>query len=161
MTTICKPCGLKLIWPWRHLILLTRTAMEQIGNQTQTTIGTNAPAAASQTKQLPIWKQRTEKGYTGDKVCKVCGYTVKGKEIPVSGTTKPTNPTKPDGNTDVTSPKTGDNSNLALWFAVLFISCSGVIGVTVYSRCRKLNKRWQRKERTHCEKVKKAYEEKV
>ncbi len=55
----------------------------------------------------------TEKGYTGDKVCKVCGYTVKGKEIPVSGTTKPTNPTKPDGNTDVTSPKTGDNSNLA------------------------------------------------
>ena len=74
----------------------------------------------------------TEKGYTGDKVCKVCGYTVKGKEIPVSGTTKPTNPTKPDGNTDVTSPKTGDNSNLALWFAVLFISCS---------RCRKLNKR--------------------
>lgn len=83
----------------------------------------------------------TEKGYTGDKVCKVCGYTVKGKEIPVSGTTKPTNPTKPDGNTDVTSPKTGDNSNLALWFAVLFISCGGVIGVTVYSRRRKLNKR--------------------
>ena len=82
-----------------------------------------------------------EKGYTGDKVCKVCGYTVKGKEIPVSGTTKPTNPTKPDGNTDVTSPKTGDNSNLALWFAVLFISCGGVIGVTVYSRRRELNKR--------------------
>jgi len=81
----------------------------------------------------------TEKGYTGDKVCKVCGYTVKGKEIPVSGTTKPTNPTKPDGNTNVTSPKTGDNSNLALWFAVLFISCGGVIGVTVYSRRRKLN----------------------
>ena len=83
----------------------------------------------------------TEKGYTGDKVCKVCGYTVKGKEIPVSGTTKPTNPTKLDGNTDVTSPKTGDNSNLALGFAELFISCGGVIGVTVYSRRRKLNKR--------------------
>lgn len=83
----------------------------------------------------------TEKGYTGDKVCKVCGYTVKGKEISASGTTKPTNPTKPDENTDVTSPKTGDNSNLALWFAVLFISCGGVIGVTVYSRHRKLNKR--------------------
>ena len=83
----------------------------------------------------------TEKGYTGDKVCKVCGYTVKGKEIPASGTTKPTNPTKPDGNTDVTSPKTGDNSNLALWFAVLFISFGGVIGVTVYSKRRNLNKR--------------------
>lgn len=83
----------------------------------------------------------TEKGYTGDKVCKVCGYTVKGKEIPASGTTKPTNPPKPDGNTDVTSPKTGDNSNLALWFAVLFISCGGVIGVTVYGKRRRLNKR--------------------
>ena len=83
----------------------------------------------------------TEKGYTGDKVCKVCGYTVKGKEIPASGTTKPTNPTKPDENTDVTSPKTGDNSNLALWFAVLFISCGGVIGVTVYGKRRRLNKR--------------------
>ena len=37
------------------------------------------------------------------------------------------------------TPQTGDNSNLALWFAVLFISCGGVIGVTVYSRRRKLN----------------------
>lgn len=83
----------------------------------------------------------TEKGYTGDKVCKVCGYTVKGKEIPASGTTKPTNPPKPDGNTDVTSPKTGDNSNIAIWFAVLFISCGGVIGVTVYGKRRRLNKR--------------------
>ena len=83
----------------------------------------------------------TEKGYTGDKVCKVCGYTVKGEEIPAVGTTKPANPTKPDENKDVTSPQTGDNSNLALWFAVLFISCGGVIGVTVYSKRRKLNKR--------------------
>lgn len=83
----------------------------------------------------------TEKGYTGDKVCKVCGYTIKGEEIPATGTAKPTNPTKPDGNTDVTSPQTGDNSNLVLWFAILFISCGGVIGVTVYSRRRKLNKR--------------------
>lgn len=83
----------------------------------------------------------TEKGYTGDKVCKVCGYTIKGEEIPATGTAKPTNPTKPDGNTDVTSPQTGDNSNLALWFAILFISCGGVIGVTVYSKRRNLNKR--------------------
>lgn len=83
----------------------------------------------------------TEKGYTGDKVCKVCGYTVKGKEIPASGTTKPTNPTKPDGNTDVTSPKTGDNSNIAIWFVVLFVSFGGVVGCTVYGRRRKLNKR--------------------
>ena len=31
-----------------------------IGNQTQTTIGTNAPAAASQTKQLTIWKTKLD-----------------------------------------------------------------------------------------------------
>lgn len=80
----------------------------------------------------------TEKGYTGDKVCKVCGYTIKGEEISATGDT---NTTKPSGNTDVTSPQTGDNSNIAIWFAVLFISCGGVIGVTVYSRHRKLNKR--------------------
>lgn len=82
----------------------------------------------------------TEKGYTGDKVCKVCGYTVKGKEIPVSGTTKPTNPTKPDGNTDVTSPKTGDNSNLWLWFAVLFLSAGMLIGTSAYSKKKKYSK---------------------
>ena len=80
----------------------------------------------------------TEKGYTGDKVCKVCGYTIKGEEISATGDT---NTTKPSGNTDATSPQTGDNSNIAIWFAVLFISCGGVIGVTVYSRHRKLNKR--------------------
>lgn len=60
--------------------------------------------------------------------------------------TKPTegdkaDTTTPTGGKDTTSPQTGDNSNLALWFAVLFISCGGVIGVTVYSRHRKLNKR--------------------
>lgn len=58
--------------------------------------------------------------------------------------TKPTegdkaDTTTPTGGKDTTSPQTGDNSNLALWFAVLFISCGGVIGVTVYSRRRKLN----------------------
>ena len=58
--------------------------------------------------------------------------------------TKPTegdkaDTTTPTGGKDTTSPQTGDNSNLALWFAVLFIFCGGVIGVTVYSRRRKLN----------------------
>lgn len=60
--------------------------------------------------------------------------------------TKPTegdkaDTTTPTGGKDTTSPQTGDNSNLALWFAVLFISCSGVITYAVYSRRRKLNKR--------------------
>lgn len=52
-----------------------------------------------------------------------------------------TDTTTPTGGKDTTSPQTGDNSNLALGFAILFISCGGVIGVTVYSRRRKLNKR--------------------
>lgn len=60
--------------------------------------------------------------------------------------TKPTegdkaDTTTPTGGKDTTSPQTGDNSNLARWFAVLFISCSGVITCAVYSRRRKLNKR--------------------
>lgn len=80
----------------------------------------------------------TEKGYTGDKVCKVCGYTIKGEEISATGDT---NTTKPSGNTDAKSPQTGDNSNIAIWFAVLFIFCGGVIGVTVYGKRRRLNKR--------------------
>lgn len=42
-------------------------------------------------------------------------------------------------NTDATSPQTGDNSNIAIWFAVLFVSFGGVVGCTVYGRRRKLN----------------------
>lgn len=70
----------------------------------------------------------TEAGYTGDKVCKVCGYTVTGREIIATGGTS--NPEKPDenpsnpgtgGNSETGSngneggsPSTGDNSSLAL-----------------------------------------------
>ena len=79
----------------------------------------------------------TEKGYTGDKVCKVCGYTVKGEEIPATGNT---NTTKPNGNTDVTSPKTGDNSNIALWFALMSASILGVGATLLYGRKHKFNR---------------------
>ena len=44
-------------------------------------------------------------------------------------TAKPTN-----------SPKTGDNSNLALWFALLFVSGGAAIGTTVVSRKKKHNR---------------------
>ena len=44
-------------------------------------------------------------------------------------TVKPTN-----------SPKTGDNSNLALWFALLFVSGVAAIGTTVVSRKKKYNR---------------------
>ena len=48
-----------------------------------------------------------------------------------------TDTTKPAGGKDTTSPQTGDNSNLALWFAVLFVSGAGVLGTTLYSKKKK------------------------
>ena len=59
--------------------------------------------------------------------CSVCGYKKAAVEIPAtgSGNGSADQPAKP-GNTS--SPQTGDNSNLALWFAVLLIS-GGVLAV--------------------------------
>lgn len=103
----------------------------------------------------------TEPGYTGDKTCKVCGYKMKGEEIPAKGTTEPSdsanpdddNPTNPvnpdndkttnpngDGNQNTNSPQTGDNSNLWMWFAVLFISGGMLVGTTVCSKKKKYYK---------------------
>ena len=35
------------------------------------------------------------------------------------------------------SPKTGDNSNIGLWFGLLGLSCLGMVGTVIYSRRRK------------------------
>ena len=37
----------------------------------------------------------------------------------------------------IDSPKTGDNSNLALWFALLFVSGGAVTATTIYGRKNK------------------------
>ena len=37
----------------------------------------------------------------------------------------------------VSSPQTGDNSNLAVWFALLAVSAAGVMGAGVYSKRRR------------------------
>ena len=37
-------------------------------------------------------------------------------------------------NNDTTSPQTGNNSHMALWIALLFVSGAGVIGTTVYGK---------------------------
>ena len=72
--------------------------------------------------------------------CKVCGYKKAAVEIPATGsTTKPTDPTQTNPNTGAESPKTGDNSNMILWIALLFISSGAVIGITVYSKKKKEN----------------------
>ena len=38
------------------------------------------------------------------------------------------------------SPQTGDNSNLLLWIALLFVSSGAAIGTTVVSKKKKYNK---------------------
>ena len=49
-----------------------------------------------------------------------------------------TEPADSEPNTDATtSPQTGDNSNLALWLALLAVSAAGVIGTGVYSKRRR------------------------
>ena len=97
----------------------------------------------------------TEKGSKHEE-CKVCGYRKAAVEIPATGTTtdptdptdpaeptvpsnpeeptKPTNPTKPENHD---SPQTGDNSMMALWIAVLFVSGFGVVSTAVYGKKRK------------------------
>ena len=66
--------------------------------------------------------------------CKICGCKKAAVEIPATGT--PTDSGKP---TDPDSSQTGDNSNMLLWIALLFISGGAVIGITVYSKKKKEN----------------------
>ena len=80
----------------------------------------------------------TEKGYTGDKVCKGCGAVLEqGKEIPATGTTEPEKPADPTEPTKPATPKTGDTGNMMLWIALLFVSGAGVFGATLYSKKKK------------------------
>ena len=73
----------------------------------------------------------TKKGSKHEE-CKVCGYKKAAVEIPATGTpTEPGKPTGPD------SPQTGDNSNMILWIALLFISGGVVTGTTVISKKKK------------------------
>jgi len=75
----------------------------------------------------------TQKGSKHEE-CRVCGYKKAAVEIPATGT--PTEPGKP---TDPDSSQTGDNSNMILWIALLFVCGGVVIGITVYSKKKKEN----------------------
>ena len=63
-------------------------------------------------------------------------------EIAKQQTTDPTNPPKSSKNNSntgaSTSPRTGDNSNLLLWAALLLVSIFGVAGATFYDRKKKI-----------------------
>ena len=58
-------------------------------------------------------------------------------EHPSTDNTDNTN--KTTTTTDSDTPKTGDNSNMILWIALLFVSGGVVIGITVYSKKKKEN----------------------
>ena len=85
-----------------------------------------------------VTKEATEQE-AGEKehTCTVCGYTEKAEIEKLPATTEPTKPgtdTKPDTKPGKDNPATGDNSHMALWFALLFVSGAGVIGTTVYGK---------------------------
>ena len=78
------------------------------------------------------------------KECTVCGYLLETDTIPATGSkTKPgkKDNTKSDTKTRVktNAPKTGDDSSLLLWTALLGVSGVGVTGVVLYGRKRKDN----------------------
>ena len=73
----------------------------------------------------------TQKGSKHEE-CKVCGYKKAAVEIPATGsTTKPTDSTQTNPSPGAESPKTGDNNNLMLWIALLFISGGACTALTV------------------------------
>ena len=78
------------------------------------------------------WTPEVAETVTGDAV-----YTAEWKKLVSSE-----NPSKPtdENNGGTNAPETGDNSNMALWFALLFVSGTGLFGVTVYNRKKKYGK---------------------
>ena len=72
----------------------------------------------------------TEKG-TKLYTCTVCGET-KTEDIPALGSDKTDDTSKGNG----TAPKTGDESNIALW-VVLFVVCAAVVTVVATKKLRK------------------------
>ena len=85
----------------------------------------------------------TEKGSKHEE-CTVCGYKKAAVDIPAtgSGDGSADQPNKP-GNTS--SPQTGDNSSLALWFPIMLISGGAVIGTTVVSKKKRCSVKYQKR----------------
>ena len=81
----------------------------------------------------------TEKGSKHEK-CTVCGYEKAAVEIPATGTPSDTDTPGGDQIDDTTSPETGDDSNIALWIAVMLAAGAALTGTAVYSRKRKYSR---------------------
>ncbi len=85
----------------------------------------------------------TAEGYTGDKVCKVCGEIVEqGKTVPKvahsykDGKCTVCGASDPNYKPDTDSPQTNDNSNTLPWIILLFASGSA-LGLMGYSKKKK------------------------
>lgn len=81
-----------------------------------------------------------EEGYTGDKHCKVCGEKLEtGTVIAKTGQNYEWIVDKEPDGTETNSPQTGDNSNMALWITILFISGMGIVATTIYGIKKRTN----------------------
>ena len=78
------------------------------------------------------WTPEVAKTVTDDAV-----YTAEWKKL-----ASPEEPSKPadENKDDIDSPKTGDDSNAALWFALLSASGAGMLAAAAYGRKRKYSK---------------------
>ena len=124
---------------------------DSINHWKECSCGDKADVAAHSFKWVVDKEATATKKGSKHEECKVCGYQRPAVEIPATGTpteptdpTKPTNPSKPDDTTkpgstngSEKSPQTGDNSNMMLWFAVLFVSGFGVLGTVIYGKKKK------------------------
>ncbi len=73
----------------------------------------------------------TEKGYTGDEVCAVCGETLKkGEEIPAIGHDFKDNVCTKCGQ-KITNAKTGDSSPVAVWTVAMLVSVMGAAALVL------------------------------
>ena len=132
---VCETCGNSYgaINPENHIgeIVWTRTATTH--------------SSAYSCCNTPVVAEEAHKWQNG--VCSECGYEKAAVEIPATGITEdpsepPTDTNKPSGDqTDnTTSPETGDDSNIALWIAVLLAAGAVLTGTAVYSRKRKCSR---------------------
>ena len=124
---------------------------DSINHWKECSCGDKADVAAHSFKWVVDKEATATKKGSKHEECKVCGYQRPAVEIPATGTPteptdpiKPTNPSKPDDTTkpgstngSEKSPQTGDNSNMMLWFAVLFVSGFGVLGTVIYGKKKK------------------------
>ena len=98
---------------------------------------TNLPAGTSYTVAEADY---SADGYvttkSGDTGTITDGQTATAAFTNTKNTTTPTHTPKP---ADPTTPKTGDNSNLALWIMLLAASVAGMTGTILYSKKRKTN----------------------